>query len=294
MWKYTFDSVAVVQRRRGRPDRMDESYTRRLSGFLKPTAFKGVFVAEWALFIVFELLRGKLESSWEILVASYPLVFFYLVACALTAVSQRSRQLAQGWRLLALIAGLIAVDQVVKTTIVACVPHQTSIPIIAGWLHLAHEYNSQGSWLIATFSARPLGAATLAVVVGLVLLSAGFFYRYYVRVMRQSVWADGAFAALFAALASWLCDMAFRGYVVDFINLPGVVTADFKDILLTIGAAAFVVEALDNPYVSWRWRGWRQEATAFRQLAARVIGFSVQELRAVWRTLVEMLVKGPR
>jgi len=43
--------------------------------------------------------------------------------------------------------------------------------------------------------------------VGLILFSSVFCHRYYVRTQRQSVWADVAFSGLFAALASWLCEM---------------------------------------------------------------------------------------
>jgi hypothetical protein len=46
--------------------------------------------------------------------------------------------------------------------------------------------------------------------------------------------------------------MAARGYILDFINLPEVVTADLKDIVISIGVAAFFAEALDNPELSWR------------------------------------------
>ena len=73
--------------------------------------------------------------------------------------------------------------------------------------------------------------------------------------------------------------MAFRGYITDFINLPGLVTADFKDILVTVGVAAVFAEALDNPKLSWRWRGWRQEGEDLIQLGANVLSFSIQELR---------------
>jgi len=104
-------------------------------------------------------------------------------------------------------------------------------------------------------------------------------HRYYTTTNRKSLWADVAFIGLFAGVASWVCDMAFRGYIIDFINLPGLVTADFKDILVTISAAAIFAETLDNPKISWRWDGWRQERDRLIQLGANLLSFSIQELR---------------
>ena len=38
-------------------------------------------------------------------------------------------------------------DQGIKAVVTAWVPYQTSIPIVANWLHLAHEQNPHGSWI---------------------------------------------------------------------------------------------------------------------------------------------------
>jgi hypothetical protein len=86
--------------------------------------------------------------------------------------------------------------------------------------------------------------------------------------------------------------MHFRGYIVDFMVLPGVLAADLKDLFAAIGAAAFCAEALDNPNVSLRPRGWRQDRKELFWLVARVADFSGQELRDLWRALVNRLAKG--
>lgn len=267
---------------------------REQGSFLKPTVFKLVFLVEWTLFILFEWLRGELGTSGQILVASYPLVFFYLVACALVVLSHYTRQVARGWKLLALAMGLAAVDQFIKAMVGTFVPYQTLVPIIEGWLHLAHKHNLQGSWLLSIFNLRLVGTAMLTVVVVAILFGSAFCHRYYIGTKRESVWADVAFLGLFAGSASWVCDMGFRGYIVDYINLPGVVTADFKDILVAIGVAALFVEVLENPDVSLRWRGWRQEGKEFLQLGEDVVGFSIEELRGIRQVLMKRLRKDPR
>lgn len=251
----------------------------RRAEFLRPTLTKGMFLLEWDLFILLDLLRGDLTSDREVLVASYPLVFLYLVGCALASLDRRRHRLVEGWRLLALTLGLIGVDQIIKTAVVSFIPFRESVPIVAGWLHLAHAWNVEGSWLLSTFGAGLVRPAALAVVVVPVLLCSPLCYRYYVRTQRGSVWTDAAFVALFAGVASWVCDMALRGHVVDYINLPGVVAADLKDILLTVGAAALAAEVLETPGLSWGWRGWSEEARAIRHLLVDIVSFTVEEWR---------------
>ena len=215
--------------------------------FLKPTAVKLFFLVEWTLFILLGLLRGELTDSRQMFTASLPLVLFYLAACVLTALYRRTRKQPASWNMLAPVIGLTLCDQLIKAAVVTFIPYQTSIPIIKGWLHAAHECNVQGSWLVSAFNIPFSSTLILGVIVVLTLLCVVICYRYYVRFKRRSVWTDTAFIGLSAGLAGWLCDMGLRGHIVDYIHLPGVVTADLKDILLTLGVAAFFAEALQNP-----------------------------------------------
>ncbi len=264
--------------------------------FLRPTRLKLVFLVEWVLFILITAAQGKLKTNHQILIAVYPLIIFYLSACALTALSQHTQQLAQGWKLLGLALGLTTLDQVSKAIVIALVPYQTSIPIIDGWLHLAHEHNPQGSWVVSAFNVQSVGIFNLMqwfLAVPFLCCSI-LCHRYYTTTNRKSLWADVAFLGLFAGFASWICDTAFRGYITDFINLPGLATADFKDILVTVGVAAIFVEALDNPELSWRWRGWRQEREDLVQLGANLLSFSIQELRKDLQAVTSRLGRAPQ
>lgn len=216
--------------------------------WLKPSKTKLAFLLEWSLFIVIEIARGKVQSGHAILVAAYPLLFFYLVACVLVALSQRTRQIARGWHLPALAIGLAALDQVLKTAAAAAIPEHVSIPIIEGWLHIAHVRNYSGTWIAATFDlpGRPfIQSIQWALTIAVLALSA-VYHRYYSTHQRQSLWADVAFLGVFAAYTSWMWDMAFRDYIIDFIQLPGLVTADLKDILVSLSAAAIIAELLDR------------------------------------------------
>ena len=264
----------------------------RLS-FLKPTATRLVFLVEWILFVLIALLRGELEAGTQVLVAGYPLLFFYLVACALALMGEHTQQLARGWRLLALALALVGADQLSKVLIVKLLPHLASVPVIEGWLHLAHVRNDQGSWVLSTLDWQGRGSVMMMIVVPFFLLFAVFCHRYYVGTQRKSVWADVAFVGFFAGFMSWVCEMYFRGHIVDLIVLPGLLAADLKDLYVTIGAAAFCAEALDNPDISLRPKGWRRDGRDLLQLAARVASFSTQEVRGARRALMRLLGKCP-
>ncbi len=264
--------------------------------FLKPTRIKLVFLLEWVLFILITIAKGELETNHQILVAGYPLVFFYLVACALAALSQHIQQIAQSWRLLVFAIGLTILDQVVKTIIAASIPYQTSIPIVNNWLYLAHERNFHGSWIASAFNVQFVSVFNL-MQWGLaipVLFCSILCHRYYITTNRKSLWADVAFLGVFASNASWICDMSFRGCILDFINLPGLVTADLKDILVTVGVAAFVVETLDNPKLSWRWTGWQEEKDDLVRLVTSLFSFSIQELRKARQAMMSRFGKAAR
>ena len=218
------------------------------NAWLKPSEIKLAFLLEWSLFIVIEIARGKVRSPHAILVAAYPLLFFYLVACVLVAWSWRTRQVARGWRLPALAIGLAMLDQVLKTVIAAVMPENASIPIVEGWLHIAHVRNYSGTWIAATFdlAGDPLIQSIQWALTIAVLALSVVYHHHYSTHQRQSFWVDVAFLGVFAAYASWVWDMAFRGYILDFIQLPGLVTADVKDILASLCTAAIIAELLDR------------------------------------------------
>jgi lipoprotein signal peptidase len=254
-------------------------------GWLRPTRLKLLFVIEWGLFVLIAWMRGSLGSVHQALVALYPLGFFYLIACGLAAWSRRVQRIAANWRLVTGALALTGLDQAAKTIIVARLPLGASVPLVSGWLHLAHRRNAYGSWVLGITQpqAARIFLLVLVMVAVLVLLGSLASYRYYVRTHRPSLWAGMAFVGLFAALASWLIDMALRGCVVDYIELPGLVVADLKDIWLTVGIASLFAEALENPQLSWHWQGWRREGQDAVQLGRKLLRFSVQELCRMWR-----------
>lgn len=258
----------------------------RAATFFQPTRNKLIFLAEWLLFIGIALLQGTLKTGRHILIAVYPLLFFYIIACIFAELSCRRQRFTQGGWMLILALALMLLDQFIKLVVVAYIPFGTAVPLVDGWLNLAHSCNFQGSWLLATLDAAAiwlLPSVLLAIVMG---LCSWFCYRYYVVNQRASLWADVAFLGLFAGLASWLVEMALRGHIVDFICLPDLVSADLKDIYLALGISAIFVEYLDNPSLLRVWQGWRRESRNWRQLVTNIINFSWQELRDAWTRVI--------
>lgn len=216
--------------------------------WFKPTKIKLLFLIEWGLFIIIEIIRGKLKFGRSILVAGYPLIFFYLVACILANLSQRVQQITHRWVLTAYAGGLILLDQTLKFLVTIFIANNASVPVLENWLHVAHVRNYEGSWIAAAFDLPGGTAVKIAqwCIVIAILTLANRFHRSYVTQQRQSLWVDVALVGIVSAYASWICDITVRGYVVDFIALPGLVITDLKDIFVTIGAAAFLAEYFER------------------------------------------------
>lgn len=259
--------------------------------FLRPSRNKLIFLVEWLLFLAITGLQGELSTRQQILVAAYPLLVFYLIAAVLEAGSYKIKRIAPAGWLLAMALGLVLLDQAIKLWVTATIPFRTAVPLITGWLNLSHDCNFQGSWVLSQFDRPASSLIPLGIMAFGLLIISWFGYRYYVTHQRASLWADAAFLGLFAGLGSWLVEMPLRGHIVDFLCLPGVVSADLKDIYLTIGIAAIFVETLDNPDLSRRWQGWSQEKANFRQLIRQFLAFSRQDVQTNWQALREKYKK---
>ena len=124
-----------------------ESFMLAVWAFLRPTKLKMLFLAEWSLYLLIELFRGKLGTAHHLIVAGYPLLFFYLIGCTMAALAGASRRPPRWRHLLGLAALLVVSEQVVKAAVNAFIPWKASIPIIPGWLHLAHGVRNTAAGL---------------------------------------------------------------------------------------------------------------------------------------------------
>jgi len=246
--------------------------------FFRPTVYKLIFTAEWVAYVLLRATGGRLTSLHQLLVGLWPLLFFYCLGCVLVAWSHRANRVASGRGLALLVVVMVALDQVSKTVASALLSPDATLPLVKGWLHLANVHNVAGSWLTPVWFKPVLILAAI-----LVLPLSVIGYRYYdVSSERKSLWADLAFLGIFACFASWLCDVFLRGYVVDFVGIPGLVTVDFKDLFSSLAVCAIIIEMLDNPAISLRWDGWRAELESTRRLITNFTVFAAGELRSCW------------
>jgi len=114
-------------------------------------------------------VQGKLDTLQSVLIAMYPLLFFYLIACILTAISQHRQWLTGKWAMVIFAGGLILLDQAMKQIAAVTIKEGTSIPVLDDWLHLANLHNDRGSWIQSFFDmqleiARPFANIGVGIV----------------------------------------------------------------------------------------------------------------------------------
>ncbi|MDY6875571.1 MAG: signal peptidase II [Chloroflexota bacterium] len=241
----------------------------------RPTVSKSILIAEWIAYILLMAAWGRLTELRQLAVALWPLLLFYCLACVLVMWGQRASRVTSGRGLVLLAIIMIALDQMSKCVASALLSPDATLPLIKGWLHLTNVHNVGGS-LLAPAWMKPV----LVVVAALVLPLSVIVYRYYISSKRRSLWTDLAFLGIFTGYASWLCDMSLRGHIIDLIQIPGIVAADFKDLFLTLGGACVIIEVLDRPGLSLGWDGWRAEFESTRRLITDVSVFAAGELRS--------------
>jgi signal peptidase II len=254
--------------------------------FFRPTLYKLIFTIEWLVYVLLTLVeRHPLDldlppfALWSLL--------FYVGGCALVAWSRRTDRVASGWGLVVLIVAMVAVDQLSKAIAVATLQPGASIPLVEGWLHFSNVQNTSGSWLGPGW-LKPI----LAMVAVLVLPLSVVVYRYYVSTRRRSLWADLTFVGVSAGYASWLAEILVRGYIVDVIRIPGLISFDLKDLFLSLGVCVGI-EVLDNPTISLRPEGWRAEIESTRRLVVDLAAFAAGEARSCWAAIVHRLKSPP-
>lgn len=249
-----------------------------LTSFLMPTRFKLVFLIEWALYSLLAMVQNRFVVGPIFLNLLWPMVFFYLVGCVLVAVSRSHNAPVKTRKLVSVAVFLAVSDHIVKLAVVSRMAVGESIPLVVNRLHLVHARNMTGSWIAAMMESDPVVYQVLIFSV-IFLAMTPLMYRFYSINHRQSFWSETAVVCLMAGLSSAVAELALRGFTVDYFGLPGHFASDLKDILLFVFTGSFVVEALDNPRISFRWKGWGQEVRDVWSLVSRFSSYVLSELR---------------
>lgn len=259
---------------------------------LKPSSGKMIFLAEWSIFIFILIFQGKIQTFQKLGVALYPLLYFYLVASLLFYLRDKIKQPLSTKNLLLIVVGLFLFDQLIKLVMVSLIPTNSSIPVISGWFEFAHRQNPHGAWIFTNFSDNSISWIVPILKIFFIFLTILVvpIYRYSVSRLGSKYWIQIGFVCIFSAFLSWMVDMFLRGYIVDFIGLPGLVTADLKDIYAYIGAASIIVEAVEEPQ-NLKWKGLKTEIQEIRQLFSAATQFILQDLNLIYQAIKNQIFK---
>lgn len=220
--------------------------------FLKPSWLKLIFLVELPAFLLIEVITRGLPALEQGYVLLIPLGFYYLIACFLIYLHDQRKRITSIWAGTGIAGPLMIIDQVTKTIILNTFQEGELLPLIPGFLHLTHAQNIYGSWFVQKFAWDFIGHGFLIALIVISLLLTIAVYRYYNLAVRSSLLADMAFVFFIAAFTSAFIDISWRGFTLDFIQLPGYVIADLKDIYLWFGAACLIAELFDNPHGCWK------------------------------------------
>jgi lipoprotein signal peptidase len=246
--------------------------------FLKPTIYKLIFLLGWILYSLSAVLRAGFDVAPIGINLLWMAVFFYIVGCFMVLTSKNLTRSHSMTKLIAVASVLAAADHAGKIASLSLIPVGESIPIFLNRLHLIQVTNVTGPWIFATFGSAPVVLPALILSIFL-LLSAPLLFRYYSMTYRQSYWSEVAFICLVASSLSAAVDFGVRGGVVDYLYIPGHFAADLKDIISEVFVSSALIEVLDNPKISIRWTGWKNEFRDIRKVIVGVSRFAIREMR---------------
>lgn len=155
------------------------------------------------------------------------------------------------------LAGLdIAVKAWITATPILYSRPQTLLP---GLLAIDPVHNLYGT-MLAIPGAAPYITALAVILVPAAILG----YHYYLEEEDLVVWGQAAFLGFLAGALGKAIDLLMHGYIIDYLHIPGLPTADLADIyLLWVGGGCMLAASLCYPEV------WPNPRRALAQLLGR-------------------------
>lgn len=207
-----------------------------------------LFLSEWALYLIFELIMGKFKS-WDVFLMNLlPFIFFYLIANFTKWLASKFEKTISIKVMSIWIVLLVMCDHVVKYIVKIFLGESSVISLISDWLFISKVLNEHGSFVTSRFDLN-VNMLWIILINILVLFFMIQGYRFYRQRRRNSFWIDLTMILLLAGGISSLIDKIFFGGSLDFIGLKGLFVADLKDFYLTIGIGCMLVELFDDPEV---------------------------------------------
>lgn len=261
--------------------------------YMKPALLKLLFLIEWFTFVLILVFQGKIQTFPRLWVALYPLLFFYFMGSLFFAMKDKPWIPKKTFQLIGLALGLVVMDQIFKWIVSVTLPVNDSFPIISGWLEITYRRNFHGAWIFTQLLADSIPLITPLLkffCIALVLMIIPT-YRYFKTIRGNKFWMNLSYVLLFAGILSWMTDMFMRGFILDYIGLPGIVAFDLKDIYVYLGAVALILEIVDGQSKFILWNGWNSEKEDIKKFTIGVWQIITQDLLLLYLFVKKFLLK---
>lgn len=233
----------------------------------------------WTLYLLFELITGRINDFQTILFNILLIILFALVGLYIYKIGVKNENGFISKKLLILFSLLFLIDQGLKI-IIKLFFFDKYIPIIPSMLYFNPIINTNGSWLNARFGT----SVSFPILITLNIIAIFIFievYRYYLHKGNKDFWSDMCFIFVTCGAICSLIDKVFYGGSLDFIGISDLFIADIKDLYINLGILFFALTIFNNGYMS------SQEDTSFKddlQSLKRFLFFIKNDIKNKFRT----------
>lgn len=202
----------------------------------------------WALYILFELITGRINDLQTIFFNIALILLFALIGLFTYALGSKYESGFKFNILLIIFLFFLFLDQGIKI-LIKFLWFNNDFPLINNILYFRPIINTEGSWLNARFGTSvsfPI-LITLNVFAILIFIEV---YRYYLHKGNKDFWADMCFIFVSCGAICSLIDKVFYGGSLDFIGVSNLFIADTKDLYINLGILFFALTMFNNGYLS--------------------------------------------
>lgn len=208
----------------------------------------GTLPALWLIYLLFELITGRISSSATLIANILLLFLFGLAGYIIHLISTKHPKNYKIKNIIIFLFILLVLDQGVKL-IIHLFFFNKSFDIISGFLSFQPIINSDGSWLNARFGTDI--SFTLLICINIIALFLFLeLYRYIRKNNKCDFWGDICFCFIFIGALCSLIDKVFYGGSLDFIGISNLFIADIKDIYINLGILFLLAYVYKSDYLS--------------------------------------------
>ncbi len=202
----------------------------------------------WVLYIVFELISGRITDFQTLFFNIILILLFALVGLFTYEMGEKHKNGFNPNILSCLFFFFLFIDQGIKL-LIKFLWFNNDFPIFNNMLYFNPIINTNGSWLNARFGT----SVSFPILIALNIVAIVIFievYRYYLHNGRKDFWADMCFIFVSCGATCSLIDKIFYGGSLDFIGISNLFIADIKDLYINLGILFFVLTMFNNGYLS--------------------------------------------